>query len=125
MGHFDQLGAMEMEIINIAEAKSRFSELISRTAAGERFLIRRRERPMAVLISSADLERLERTSRAAQRLAMALGQDAELLRQVEAGEVHPAMAAFGLWHEEADLETLADEIYANRQRQTSRGEVTL
>jgi prevent-host-death family protein len=114
-----------MKIISIAEAKSRFSKLISRTAAGECLLIRQRERPMAVLISSADLERLERTSRAAQRLAMALAQDADLRRQVEAGEVHPAIAAFGLWREEADLETLADEIYANRQRQTSRSEVTL
>lgn len=65
--------------------------------------------------SSADLE----------RLASALGQDAELLRQIEAGEVHPAMTAFGLWRDEADMETLVDEIYANRQRQTPRSEVTL
>jgi prevent-host-death family protein len=114
-----------METINVGEAKSRFSELISRAAAGERFLIRRRERPMAVLISSTELERLERTSQAARRLALALGQDAELLRQVEAEEIHPAMAAFGLWRDEEELATLADEIYANRQRQVSRSRVTL
>jgi prevent-host-death family protein len=114
-----------MESINMAEAKSRFSELISRVAAGERFLIRRRQRPMAVLISSTELERLERTSDAAQRLALALGQDAELMRQVEAEEIHPAMAAFGLWQDQADLEGLAQEIYSNRERQGSRGTVTL
>lgn len=114
-----------METINVGEAKSRFSELISRAAAGERFLIRRRERPMAVLISSTELERLERTSQAARRLALALGQDAELLRQVEAQEIHPGMAAFGLWRDEEELATLADEIYANRQRQVSRSRVTL
>jgi prevent-host-death family protein len=109
-----------MERISIAEAKSRFSELVSRAAAGERFLIRRRERPAAVLIGPAELERLERGARAAHRLALALGQSAELLGHIEAGEVHPAMAAFGLWRDEVELEELADEIHANRQRQTSR-----
>ncbi|MEI8306498.1 MAG: type II toxin-antitoxin system Phd/YefM family antitoxin [Chloroflexales bacterium] len=38
-----------METINIAEAKSRLSELLSRVLAGERFPIQRRERPVAVL----------------------------------------------------------------------------
>lgn len=114
-----------MKDINVGEAKSRFSELISRAAAGERFLIHRRERPMAVLIGSTELERLERTSQAAQRLALALGQDEALLQQIEAGQVHPAMAAFGLWRDEKDLETLDEEIYANRQRQSGRCEVTL
>jgi hypothetical protein len=35
--------------------------------------------------------------------------------RVHAGEVHPAMAAFGLWVDEADLTNLADEIAANRR----------
>jgi len=61
-----------MQTISVGEAKSRFSELISRTAAGERFLIQRRQRPVAVLISAPELERLERASRAARRLALAL-----------------------------------------------------
>ena len=60
-----------METINVAEAKSRFSELISRAATGERFIIQRRERPVAALIGAAELERLER---AARRLALVLGQ---------------------------------------------------
>ena len=89
---------------------------MSRAASGERFLIRRRERPLAVLIGTTELEYLERGAQAAHRLALALGQSAELMGQIEAGEVHPAMAAFGLWRDEADLEALADEVYDNRQR---------
>jgi prevent-host-death family protein len=50
-----------METIKVAEAKSRFSELISRVVAGERFIIQRRERPIAALIGMAELERIERT----------------------------------------------------------------
>ncbi len=114
-----------MQSISVGEAKSRFSELISRAAAGERFLIERRERPVAVLISPPDLERLERASQISLRMAEALGQDAELLRQIEAGEAHPAMAAFGLWRDAEDLATLADEIRANRDAQVSRRAVEL
>lgn len=114
-----------MEDVSVGEAKSRFSELISRATAGERFLIRRRSRPVAVLIGSGELERLERMSRVAHRLALVLGQDAALLKQVEAQEVHPAMAAYGLWRDEPELVALADEIRANRQEQSSRPEMTL
>jgi hypothetical protein len=61
----------------------------------------------------------------AHRLALALGQDAALLRQVEAEEVHPAMAAYGLWRDEPELSALVDEIAANRQGQVSRPEIEL
>jgi prevent-host-death family protein len=111
--------------ISVGEAKSRFSELISRAAAGERFLIERRERPVAVLISAPDLERLEWAARIARRLAHGLGQDAELMRQIEGEEVHPAMAAFGLWRNEPELDTLSDEILTNRRQQGSRSDSDL
>lgn len=109
-----------METINVAEAKSRFSELISRASTGERFLIQRRERPVAALIGAAELERLERTSRAARRLALALGQEVAILEKVEQRELHPAMAAFGLWRDEADLAALADEIAGERLKPPTR-----
>jgi len=109
-----------VESINVAEAKSRFSELISRAAAGERFIIQRRERPVAALIGAAELERLERSSNSARRLALALGQEAAILNKVEQRELHPAMAAYGLWREETDLATLADEITAERLNQPKR-----
>lgn len=114
-----------METINVAEAKSRFSELVSRAAAGERFLIQRRERPMAALVGSDDLESLEHLSQAARRLAIALGQDEAILNKVEMREIHPVMAAFGLWGEESDLEGLADEIAANRHNPPDRPGIDL
>lgn len=114
-----------METINVAEAKSRFSELISRATTGERFIIHRRERPVAVLIGTAELERLERTSRAARRLALALGQGEAILDKIEGHELHPAMAAFGLWREESDLADLADEIVAERHKPPIRPNIDL
>jgi len=104
-----------MNSLNITEVKSRLSELVSRVSAGERFIIRRREKPLAVLISPVDLERLERTAALGRHLAMALGQKPDLLEQIEQGELHPTMAAFGLWQAEDDLATLSGEIEANRQ----------
>lgn len=109
-----------METINVAEAKSRFSELISRAASGERFLIHRRERPVAALIGTIELERLDRTSRAARKLALALGQEEDILERVERRELHPAMAAFGLWRDEADLADLAGAIAPERDQQPTR-----
>ena len=108
-----------METVNVAEAKSRFSELISRAGSGERFIIQRREHPVAVLIGTAELESLERTSRAARQLAMALGQSEAILKKVERRELHPAMAAFGLWRDEPDLVTLTEEIKTERLKQST------
>jgi prevent-host-death family protein len=109
-----------MKDVNVGEAKSRFSELISRAAGGERFVIRRRDRPVAALIGVSELQRLEKSSAAARKLALALGQSEELVAEIDEGEAHPAMAAFGLWQDEDDLEGLTGEIYANRRRQGSR-----
>ena len=110
--------------LNIAEAKSRFSELVSRASSGERITIRRRERPLAVLIGATELDRLERSAQMGQRLALALGQDPSLLSQIEQGELHPAMAAYGLWKDEEELAGLPDEIAINRQKQPPRRELT-
>jgi len=114
-----------METINVAEAKSRFSELISRAASGERFIIQRRERPVAALIGATDLERLERSSSAARRLARALGQGEAILEKVQRRELHPAMTAFGLWRDEPDLVALADEIADERLRPPERPNLDL
>lgn len=109
-----------METINISEAKSKFSEHLSRAASGERFVIMRRARPLAALISAGDLECLERSAEITRRLAQTLGQSPRLLEKIEAGKVHPAMAAFGLWQDEEDLEDLDKQIRKNRQRRSSR-----
>jgi prevent-host-death family protein len=114
-----------METINVAEAKSHFSEIISRAAAGERFIIQRRERPVAALVGISELERLERMSRAAYKLALALGQEGVILDKVERRELHPAMAAFGLWRDEPDLSTLTEKITENRLQASPRPEIDL
>jgi prevent-host-death family protein len=114
-----------METINVAEAKSRFSELISRAATGERFIIQRRERPVAALIGTKELEHLERSSRAARSLALALGQEEAILEQIERRERHPAMAAYGLWRDETDLADLAGEIVAERLKPPVRPKIDL
>jgi prevent-host-death family protein len=114
-----------MESINIVEAKSRFSELISRAASGERFIIRRRERPVAALIGTTELERLERTYHAARRLAIALGQEEAILDKIERRELHPAMAAYGLWRDDPNLADLADEIIAGRPKPPARPSINL
>ncbi len=114
-----------METINVAEAKSRFSELISRAAAGERIMIQRRERPVAVLLSPGELERLERTSRIARRLALALGQEEKLLERIETRDLHPVMAAFGLWRDDPDLASLDENIRLERHKTSSRPSVDI
>ncbi len=115
-----------METISISEAKSRFSEFVSRASGGERFVLQRRQRDAAALIGIAELKRLERSSLAAHRLAIALGQRAEILGEIEGGEAHPAMAAFGLWRDkDALLDELGSRIYEERIAQPSRPQVEL
>lgn len=111
-----------MQTVNVIEAKSRFSELLSRTAGGERFIIRRREKPVAVLVGLDELGRLEQAAQMARNLALSLGQSEEILKQIEAGTAHPAMAAFGLWQDETDLDGLVEEISRSRQDDEPRGE---
>lgn len=113
-----------MNSLRVAEARSRLSELISRAGAGERFLIKPRSQPVAVVIGASEQDRLERRAEAAQRLALALGQNPALMEQIKSGEVHPAMAAFGLWAQEAELDALADEVTDNRGRQISPARVS-
>ena len=112
-----------MPTINVIEAKSRFSELLSRAVGGERFVIRRRERPVAALVGLAELERLEQAAQMARNLAVSLGQSEEILAQIDEGTAHPAMAAFGLWRDEMALDNLAEEIVRSRQNDKTREEI--
>lgn len=87
-----------MSRISVAEAKSHLSELIARSAHGhERFIITRRNRPVAALVSIEDLKIIEqhqeRQGLAAvagswpdfTEVADALGDIGELRRQGGAG----------------------------------------
>lgn len=113
-----------MQTINVIEAKSRFSELLSRVALGERFLIQQQARAVAVLMSHEELLRLEQAAQVARRLALAMGQDEALLMEIEDQRAHPAMAAFGLWRDEVEFAHLAEEIVRERQEKYGRGEVS-
>ncbi len=112
-----------MTEVSIARARSHFDELVARAARGEHIIIRERDRAMAALISMADLERLEHLARVTWQTARALGQNPELLQKIEGGKLHPAMAAFGLWQDEPELNDLTEQIYANRRQQPGRPEV--
>jgi prevent-host-death family protein len=55
-----------MHVMNVVEARKRFSELVARAAfASTRIIIERRGKPMAALISIDDLRRLEEYERQA------------------------------------------------------------
>ena len=59
---------------SVADAKKHLSELMSRVAYNhERFLIERRGKPMAALVSADDLVRLEEQSRPTRGLLAAVG----------------------------------------------------
>lgn len=85
----------------------------------------RRQQLLAAIIGAGELARLERSAEITRRLAQSLGQSKTLLEKIEAGEAHPAMAAFGLWEEEADLADLEEVVRKNRQSPSSRPEVNL
>jgi prevent-host-death family protein len=112
-----------METVNVAEASERLAELVARVAAGERIVISNQEQPVAALISAIELERLERVSPSTVQLALSAGQSAELLNHIHTGQLHPLMAAFGLWRGESEFDGLENSIYANRRHQSSRAEV--
>ena len=83
-----------VNILGVGDAKKRLSELMSRAAyRGERFLIQRRGRPMAALVSAEDLERLEQEPVAAKGL----------------------LAAVGAWGDYEELDEVVRDIYRQRQ----------
>lgn len=68
------------EAYDVVEAKSRFSELLSRAASGhERFLIRKRGKPVAAIVSTEDLARLMDEAESGSRTRRGLIAAAELL----------------------------------------------
>ncbi len=89
--------------ISAAQAKAHFSALVAQVAyGGEDYVIERRGKPLAALVSVDDLQRLEGL-RPASRL-------------------QGALALVGAWREveEQDLDALIADIYAQRARDTGR-----
>ncbi len=86
-------------IRSVADAKKNLSELMSRAAYNnERFLIQRRGKPMAALVSVEDLARLEKDTAAPKGLLAAVG----------------ALADFD------GLDEMIEEIYRQREQAQDR-----
>lgn len=89
--------------ISAAQAKAHFSALVAEVAYGrQKYVIERRGKPLAALVSLDDLHRLEQ-----------LGPPSR---------PGGALALVGAWREveERDLDTLISDIYAQRARDTGR-----
>ena len=90
--------------VGAAQAKAHLAMLSSEVAnGGDHVIIERRSKPWVALVSVADLEYLE---------------------QVRATSVRPqgALALVGAWREisDADLDSLIDQIYAERNNDMGR-----
>lgn len=72
-----------MRVISATELRARLGEALNRASAGERVLIERDHRPLAVLVSPEDAARLdESVAERAKRGRAALDRLAELRRRV-------------------------------------------
>lgn len=86
--------------ISVAEAKRRFSELMSRVVyAGERFVIERKGKPMIAVVGVEDLKRLEATP---------------------TKEAKGLLAAVGAWEELENLDGVVAQIYKYRKKEKVR-----
>ena len=87
--------------VSVAEAKREFSEIVSRVSLrGERFIIERRGKPMAVLVSVEDMRTLELASKEKKRNGL--------------------LAAVGAWADYSKLDNLVQHIYEARQASKDR-----
>lgn len=88
--------------VSSAEAKAKLSALMARAAhGGERFIIERRGKPMAALISADDFERLQMKSKRRPQGALALR---------------------GAWPDATDeeIDSFLADIYAERKKDEDR-----
>ena len=85
--------------MSVADAKKHLSELMSRVAYNkERFLIERRGKPTAALVSPEDLAQLEQAPVAAQGL----------------------LAAVGAWADYDEIDQVIEDIYRQREQAQDR-----
>jgi len=87
--------------ISIAEAKSKFSEIIARTIyAGERFIVRRRGKPVAAIVGIDDLRKIQLTN--------------------SSEDTGTLLAAAEAWADFKDLDRVIEDIYRSRRKSTDR-----
>lgn len=86
--------------VSTVQAKAHFSALVAEVAyGGERIIIERHGRPLAALVSIADLERLKQG-------------------QILSAEPRGALALVGAWEEleDREIDDMVADIYAQRER---------
>ena len=87
--------------ISIAEAKSKFSEIIARTIyAGERFIVRRRGKPVAAIVGIDDLKKIQLTN--------------------SSEDTGTLLAAAEAWADFKDLDRVIEDIYRSRRKSKDR-----
>ena len=90
--------------VSAAQAKAQFSALTAEVAyGGQHVIIERHGTPLVALVSMSDLERLEQ-------------------EQTTSARPQGALALVGGWREVKDehLESLVEDIYADRDKDTGR-----
>lgn len=93
-----------MKKVSAAQAKAQLAALVAEVAyRGEHIIIERRGKPLAALVSIADLERLEQG-------------------QSTSAQPRGALALVGIWRDvaEEELDALVSDIYASRERDLGR-----
>ena len=87
--------------ISIAEAKSKFSEIIARIIyAGERFIVRRRGKPVAAIVGIDDFKKIQLTN--------------------SSEDTGTLLAAAEAWADFKDLDRVIEDIYRSRRKSTDR-----
>jgi len=87
--------------ISVAEAKSKFSEMIARTIyAGERFIVRRRGKPVAAIVGIDDLKKIQLTD--------------------SSEDTGTLLAAAEAWADFKDLDQVIEDIYRSRKKSADR-----
>jgi prevent-host-death family protein len=90
--------------IGLAEAKAKFSDVVEQVLHGsEHFIVERRGRAVAAIVTVEDLRRLEASGPTGVRPAGAL-------------------ALVGAWEDvaDADIDAMVADVYAERERDTGR-----
>lgn len=111
----------EEDFLSAASLRSKISEVIENVEQTRRpTIVTENGKAKAVVLDFDSYRELRQRSTSVLDRSLALarqeGQDPELLARIEVGAVHPAMAAFGLWKDTAELETLAEELDRHRQQ---------
>jgi len=87
--------------LSVADAKREFSELMSRVQfRGERFIIERRGKPMAALVSVDDLKKIQSQAETPRQLGL--------------------IGIIGAWQDYPKLDDVISEIYNARKRAKDR-----